>query len=57
MKSNLSAIILGAAIIVAAIIYGCSTRYEIVTERDDRGFSQEYAFDRWTGELRQIHAH
>jgi hypothetical protein len=57
MKANLPAIILATSIVIAAVIYACSTRYVVAVEHDDRGFSYEYAFDRWTGGLSKIYPH
>ncbi len=55
MKSNLPVIILAASIVIAAVIYACSTRYERVTEHSEYGITEQYAFDRWSGNLRKIY--
>jgi hypothetical protein len=56
MKANLPAIILAAGIVIAAIIYACSTRYEIVIEHVGSELTMEYSFDRWSADLKRIHA-
>jgi len=53
VKMNLSVIILAAAIVVAAIIYACSTRYEVVQTRTAM-YNQPYVLDRWTGQATPI---
>ena len=53
MKANLPAIIIAAAIVIAAVIYACSTRYEPVTEHSEYGITEQYAFDRWSGNFRK----
>jgi hypothetical protein len=52
MKANLPAIILGVAIVVAALIYALSTRYELVQTRTggtDLAIDRPIVLDRWTG--------
>jgi hypothetical protein len=56
MKANAPAIILGVAIVIAAIIYALSTRYEVVpdTQQRDAGAykSAPMVLDRWTGKTK-----
>ena len=49
MKANPPVITLAASIVIAALIYACSTRYEPVTEHSEYDITYQYAFDRWSG--------
>jgi hypothetical protein len=53
MKASLPAIIIAASIVIAAVIYACSTRYEPVTEYGEYGLNSQYAFDRWPGAFKK----
>jgi hypothetical protein len=55
IKTSLPAIIIAASIVIAAVIYACSVRYEPVTEpaHGDYGSSERYAFDRWSGDFKK----
>lgn len=46
LKTNSAAVIIGAAIVVASLIYACSTRYTYSP-------STQRIFDRWTGTLQR----